>query len=94
MTTPLECLFASLDVERSDEGAHTMYELKQHLSDIKNVFLDPRIDKSVLNHMERILNKGVDMTMNEKHLLVNCLTLLRNLLHIPEEGPSPITGIV
>ena len=92
MTTPLECLFASLNVERTDEGAHTMYELKQHLSDIKNLFLDPKIAKSVLNHMERLLNKGVDMSPNEKHLMVNCVTLLRNILHIPEEGPGPLSS--
>lgn len=85
----MECLFANVNVERSDEGAHTMYELKQHLSDIKSLFLDPKTAKSVLNHLERILNKGIDMTMNEKHLVVNCVTLLRNILHIPEECPSP-----
>ena len=88
LTTPLECLFASPNIHgNSDEGAYAIYELKQHLSDIKSVFLDPKIAKAILTHMERILNKGDSpMSLTDKHVLVNCVILLRNILHIPEDG--------
>ena len=88
LTTPLECLFACPNIEgNSEEGAYAIYELKQHLSDIKSVFLDPKFAKTILRHMTRILEKGdANMTMSEKHVLVNCVVLLRNILHIPDEG--------
>ena len=59
LTTPLECLFANPNMEgTSEEGTYAIYELKQHLSDIKTVFLDPKIAKTVLTHMTRLLEKG------------------------------------
>merc|ERR1719228_3118440 len=71
----------------SDESAYAVYQLKQYLSDIKSVFLDPKIAKTILTHMTRILEKGdTHMKMLDKHLLVNCVILLRNILHIPEDG--------
>ena len=57
LTTPLECLFANME-GASEEGTYAIYELKQHLSDIKTVFLDPKIAKTVLTHMTRLLEKG------------------------------------
>ena len=87
LTTPLECLFACPDVERSDEGAQTIFELKQHLSDLKNIFLDPRVSKSILLHIERIVNKS-SQEVSERQCVVACVTLLRNILHIPEMRPN------
>ena len=88
LTTPLECLFANVDMESTEQGANTLFELKQHLTDIKNVFLDPKISKSILSNMEKILEKqkGDTMGFREKHTMVNSVTLIRNILHIPEDG--------
>jgi len=88
LTTPLECLFANPNIEgTSDESAFAVYQLKQYLSDIKSVFLDPKISKTVLTHMTRILEKGdKNMAIIDKHVLINCVILLRNILHIPEDG--------
>ena len=92
LTTPLECLFATVDIERTEQGAQTLFELKHHLQDIKNVFLDPKISKSILNHMERILEKGEDMGTVEQMTLANSVTLMRNILHIPESESSRDTN--
>ena len=87
LTTPLECLFANVDIENTEQGTNTLFELKQHLQDIKNVFLDPKISKSILNHVEKILEKGSEqMGIREKHMLANSVTLMRNILHIPEDN--------
>jgi hypothetical protein len=93
LTTPLECLFANPNMEgTSDETTYAIYELKQHLSDIKSVFLDPTIGKTILNHMTRILERGDrNMTIIDKHILVNCVILIRNILHIPEDGTKTRT---
>ena len=91
LTTPLECLFANADVDQSEEGAHILFELRQHLSEIKNIFLDPRISKSILLQLERLLTKA-DLCLNEKHCLMNSITLMRNVLHIPENASSNGTG--
>jgi hypothetical protein len=88
MTTPLECLFASVGIDKSEEGAQTVFELKQHLSDIKNIFLDPRIARSILIQVERLLNRSDDILSCERNCLINCVTLLRNVLHIPETSPN------
>jgi len=88
LTTPLECLFANQNMGGTyDESAYAVYQLKTYLSDIKNEFLDPKIAKTILTHMSRILEKGVTrMTTIDKHVLVNCVILLRNILHVPEDG--------
>ena len=90
LTTPLECLFANVDMESTEQGANTLFELKQHLTDIKNVFLDPKISKSILSNMETILEKKQGsqepMGFREKHMMTNSVTLIRNILHIPEDG--------
>ena len=89
LTTPMECLFGGIYVDRSDEGSHVLYELVQHLSDTKNIFLDPRLSKSILTQMERLLSKETEeMALTEKHCLLNCITLLRNVLHIPDNSES------
>ncbi len=88
LTTPLECLFATT-VERSEEGAQTCFELKQQLSDTKNVFMDPRVSRSVLGQVERLLNVPSERLKDpDRMFLINCVTLLRNVLHIPETGSS------
>ena len=91
LTTPLECLFATVDIERTEQGAQTLFELKHHLQDIKNIFLDPKVSKSILNHMERILERGEDMGTVEQMTLTHSVTLMRNILHIPEENRSEST---
>merc|ERR1712083_1064522 len=46
-----------------------------------------KISKTILTHMTRILEKGdTNMAIVDKHVLVNCVILLRNILHIPEDG--------
>ena len=51
-------MFANLNNEgTSDEAAYAVYDLKQHLSDIKSVFLDPKIAKTILTLMTGLLEK-------------------------------------
>lgn len=75
-----------MDIERTEQGANTLFELKHHLQDIKNTFLDPKMSKSILSHMEKILEKGEDMGTVEQMTLTNSVTLMRNILHIPEDN--------
>merc|ERR1719242_2519087 len=87
LTTPFECLFAGLDFERNEDGATMLFEHKQFLSDVKNVFLDSRIAKSIMTQLENLLENddaSTDLKTHEKHCIVNSITLIRNVLHIPE----------
>jgi timeless protein len=91
LTTPFECLFAGLDFERNEDGAHMLFEHKQFLSDVKNVFLDPRIAKSIMTQLENLLENddACDLKNHEKYCIVNSITLIRNVLHIPEPDKTP-----
>ena len=92
LTTPFECLFAGLDFERNEDGATMLFEHKQFLSDVKNVFLDSRIAKSIMTQLENLLENddtSTDLKTHEKHCIVNSITLIRNVLHIPEPDKTP-----
>ena len=68
-------------------------EIKQHHSDIKDAFADPKMVKIVLNYLDFLLEKSnsaeavktMQMADHEKILDVikMTVTLVRNILHIP-----------
>ncbi|TRY67893.1 hypothetical protein TCAL_12088 [Tigriopus californicus] len=96
--TPVECLLSLDDLSKTEEGQQTVFELNQHLSEAKNVFLDHQITKNVLDFMTKELQKIQELTVksaSEEDIAIasqrsinDCLILLRNVLHIPDDTPS------
>jgi hypothetical protein len=100
-TTPLECLFSTEELSQTEEGQQTLFELEQHLSEAKNLFLDQRVASNVLEVMDRTLadirdkftaSSDCPTSSAEEERLVtdcrsvaSCVTLLRNILHIPDD---------
>ncbi len=56
-TTPLECLLSPEEVSQTEEGQQTLFELQQHMSDAKGVFLDQRVARNILERMDETLGK-------------------------------------
>ena len=54
-TTPIECLFNLDELIQTEEGQQTHFELQQHLSETKNIFLDQRVSKNIMQMMDDTL---------------------------------------
>ena len=57
LTTPLEGLFPVDEVSRTKEGQTTITHLTQHLSDLKDIFLDKRLTKVIIEYVENTLTE-------------------------------------
>ena len=57
LLTPIECLCSIEDLNRTEEGQQTLFELQQQLSDAKSVFLDQRITRNILEFVDKELVK-------------------------------------
>lgn len=88
-TTPIECLFSPVDLSESEDEQQAVFELQQHLSEAKNIFLDPRVTRCILEYLEKVANKeNKDSDPEILQGAKSCLTLIRNILHIPTDNPS------
>lgn len=85
LTVPVECLLSIENVSRTDVGRHTIFELNRLLSTSKEAFTDSRSTKAVMDYMKRIAEKDVHLNVQQCDSINNCLLLLRNILHIPNE---------
>lgn len=84
LTVPIECLLSAEVMIRTDIGRHTIYELNHLLYTSKEVFVDTKVTKSIIDHMKNILETDHKLSIEECESVSNCLLLLRNILHIPE----------
>lgn len=84
LTVPVECLLSVEAMSRTEIGRHTIYELNVLLLTSKEVFVDIRSTKAVIDHMKNILESEHKLTLEQCDSINNCLLLLRNILHIPE----------
>lgn len=83
LTVPIECLLSVGVMSRTEIGRHTIYELNRLLHTSKEAFVDLKATKAIIDHMINILDTD-KLSLNECETINNCLLLLRNILHIPE----------
>jgi timeless len=83
LTVPIECLLSVGVMSRTEIGRHTIYELNRLLVTSKEAFVDLKATKAIIDHMKNILDTD-KLSLNECETINNCLLLLRNILHIPE----------
>ncbi|XP_059048859.1 protein timeless isoform X2 [Achroia grisella] len=87
LTIPVECLLSIEALIQNDFGRHTMFEINNLLLSTKSAFTDNRTTRVVIE----FIKKNVDIDQKTKlsaeqcSNISNCLLLLRNVLHIPEE---------
>lgn len=84
LTVPVECLLSIESVSRTDVGRHTIFELNRLLTTSKEAFADSRSTKAVMDHMRHVVERDVHLNVQQCDSINNCLLLLRNILHIPE----------
>lgn len=92
LTVPIECLLSVEVMSRTDIGRHTVYELNHLLITSKEVFVDPRTTRSIVDHMKNILESDNKLSLAQCDSINNCLLLLRNILHIPESDEATTNG--
>ncbi|XP_059481526.1 protein timeless isoform X2 [Neocloeon triangulifer] len=87
LTIPVECLLPMEIMARTDAGRHTIYELNNLLFSAKDAFVEPRSTKSILDFMRKIIDQDEKLSLEQCDGINNCLLLVRNILHIPEQWP-------
>lgn len=98
LTVPIECLL-SVEVKnrmsKTEIGRHTIYELNRLLYTSKEVFVDLKVTKAIIDHMKSILETN-KLSLSQCESINYCLLLFRNILHIPEciqEHQQPYTSM-
>lgn len=86
LTVPIECLLSVDVMRRTEIGRHTIYELNRLLYTSKEVFVDLKVTKAIIDYMKTILETDHKLSITQCESINNCLLLFRNILHIPENG--------
>lgn len=84
LTVPIECLLSVEVMSRTEIGRHTTYELSRLLYTSKEVFVDLKLTKAIIDHMKAILETDHKLSLSQCESINNSLLLFRNILHIPE----------
>lgn len=84
LTIPVECLISTEALSRTSIGRHTMFEINKMLLSSKEAFIDMKSTKAILEHMKFVVEGGAKLEIEQCDSINNCLLLLRNILHIPE----------
>lgn len=83
LTVPIECLLSVGVMSRTEIGRHTIYELNRLLFTSKEAFVDLKATKAIIDTIKNILDND-KLSLSQCETINNCLLLLRNILHIPE----------
>lgn len=86
LTVPVECLLSVNVMSRTEIGRHTIYELNRLLYTSKEVFVDLKATKAIIDYMKSILETDHKLSIAQCESINNCLLLCRNILHIPENN--------
>ncbi|XP_063358533.1 protein timeless-like isoform X2 [Cydia amplana] len=93
LSIPIECLLSVEVTSQSDFGLHIVFEINQLLTATKAAFTGPRATKVVVDFLKKNVDPGQPEVSPEQCTNIsNSLLLLRNILHIPEDVKSPISG--
>ncbi|XP_031342819.1 protein timeless-like isoform X2 [Photinus pyralis] len=84
LTAPVECLLSLEHESQTDVGRHTIFELNRLLITSKAAFTNNRSTKAVVDHIKYIAEQASNLNNEQCESIHNCLLLLRNVLHIPE----------
>lgn len=89
LTLPVECLYSMEIMQRTDAGRHAISDCERLLSDCKDLFASHRALKAIVDHLKNILEKDTKLSVYQCGSVNNCLLLIRNILHVPENTFVP-----
>ncbi|XP_063529184.1 protein timeless-like isoform X2 [Cydia strobilella] len=93
LSIPIECLLSVEVTSQSDFGLHIVFEINQLLTATKAAFTGPRATKVVVDFLKKNVDPGqLKVSPEQCTNISNSLLLLRNILHIPEDVKSHISG--
>ncbi|XP_061707871.1 protein timeless-like isoform X1 [Cydia pomonella] len=93
LSIPIECLLSVEVTSQSDFGLHTVFEINQLLTATKVAFTGPQATKVVVDFLKKnVYPDQPKVSPAQCTNISNSLLLLRNILHIPEDVKSPISG--
>lgn len=90
LSIPVECLFSIEVMMRTDAGRNTVSDLNALLTTSKESFAGVKAIKAIVDHIKHILKKDSKLSFEHCDSINNCLLLLRNILHIPENPHQKI----
>ncbi|KOB76647.1 Timeless, partial [Operophtera brumata] len=87
LTIPVECLLNVDLISKTDFGRHTIFEINNLLASTKAAFTDLQTSKALVDFLKKNveLEQKVKLSEEQRTNVSNCLLLLRNILHIPED---------
>uniref|UniRef100_A0A0A9W4L0 Protein timeless n=1 Tax=Lygus hesperus TaxID=30085 RepID=A0A0A9W4L0_LYGHE len=88
LTTPVESLLLVDVMSKTDAGRTTIIELNWLLYSAKESFLEPKATRRVVDIIRMLLDEGVEQNSPNEETLTDCISLLRNILHVPESRPT------
>ena len=84
LSVPMECLLSE-EMTQSHTGKQKIYELTCNLTMTKEAFNDTKVASVILQHMGGYLvNKTKFLEESGIGIVNNCLSLIRNVLHVPD----------
>ncbi|KAG8232642.1 hypothetical protein J437_LFUL012602 [Ladona fulva] len=84
LTLPVECLLSLETLSQTKCGRQTISDLNHLLEIVKQAFVDPRVTSCLIQRMRSTIDMGRKLLAEECESIGNCLLLLRNILHIPD----------
>ncbi|KAM3964699.1 timeless isoform 2-T2 [Aphomia sociella] len=90
LTIPVECLLSIDAIMQTDFGRQTVFEINNLLLSTKSAFTDNRTTRVIIDFMKKNVDvdQKIKLSTQQCTNISNCLLLLRNILHIPEESSN------
>lgn len=92
LTIPVEYLLPVENIHQSNVLGETIQDLNRLLTVSKEAFVDSRTTKAIVDHMKYIVESESPLNIQQCDTINNCLLLLRNILHIPENRSPSSNG--
>lgn len=79
-------------MSRTEVEKHTVFELNNLLTSSKEIFTDSKSTKALVDHMKFIVESHSQLDSDQCDSINNCLLLIRNILHVPENKAPASNG--
>lgn len=92
LTIPVEYLLTVDTISQADAEKEMLSDLTELLTSTKEAFVDSRSTKAIVDHMKYVVESESPLNVAQCDTINNCLLLLRNILHIPENKTLSSNG--
>ncbi|XP_071454138.1 protein timeless isoform X2 [Hetaerina americana] len=93
LTLPVECLLPVESISQTENGHQIISDLNCLLMSAKQEFVEPRVTQCLVQRMRETLDFDGKMSPDDCDNIGNCLLLLRNILHIPENKANRVHSL-